>query len=191
MTENTQRVGNNPGAQTPGASPSELENLVQEFGDGSPDATPSAGILKDLRPVIDYARQELDRQSREKLDKTVDDTISFITSIDASKGWPKRLVRGFLEAYAIESPAFKKAFDEREQNTAGWNSALETARAAFIEDLKGVPGSSIRSDLEAATAAVRGTSNQPASTEAISAASLFAKSDREFEDFKLKHAAGR
>lgn len=191
MTEIVQKAVDKSTEKSAGESASDLETLIREFRGGEPKDTPSAGILKDLAPVIDYARQELGRQSKEKIDKTIDDTISFITSIDGSKGWPKRLVRGFLEAYAIESPEFKKAFDERDENAAGWNAALEKARTVFLEDLKGVPGSSVRSDVEAATAAVRGTSAQGTQSPEISATSLFAMSDVDFEAFKRKQAAGR
>lgn len=149
-------------------------------------------IPQELLPVIRFAEGQMVEKVKAEIDKEVETAVSSITSQDEFKDVPKRLARGFLEAWALENPEFKTAYEHRKANPKGWQSALSAAGQGFAEDMKGFgsKGGNIRSDVEAAKAAVRGTSNtQPPPPKQKSAAELRAMPDGEFRRYKATLAA--
>lgn len=149
-------------------------------------------IPTELLPVIRFAEGQMVEKVKAEIDKEVETAVSSITSQDEFKDVPKRLARGFLEAWALENPEFKTAYEQRKANPRGWQSALAAAGQGFAEDMKGIgsKGGNLRSDVEAAKAAVRGTSStQPPPPKQKSAAELRQMSDGEFRRYKATLAA--
>ena len=80
---------------------------------------------------------------------------------ETHKDFPKRWMKGYLEVYAQENQSFVNAFADRNSNPQNWRAELAKAKEAFPEALKELPGNKVRSDVEAAKAAVSGTSTEP------------------------------
>lgn len=153
---------------------------------------PAATIPQELLPVIRFAEGQMVEKVKAEVDKEVETAVSAITGQEDFKGVPKRIARGFLEAYAMETPEFKQAYEQRKSNPKGWQSALDTASKSFAEDMKGFGGSTVRSDVEAAHASVRGTSSAPPPPQKAKSASELRKlSDGEFRRYKAELAARR
>lgn len=157
----------------------------------APPAQPASTIPPELAPVIRFAQGKMVEEATAAVQKEVDSAIGALTSGDDLKGVPKRIARGFLEAWALENPEFKRAFDQRSQNKKGWESALAEASAEFRKELGSLPSNSVRNDVEAAKASVRGTSNAPSRSEGLrSTKELRRMSDSEFRQYKADLLAG-
>ena len=148
-------------AQAAEGTAGELDSILDEWGkspSNEPDKVRDAvgTTLKSLKPVIDFARTEQSRREVEVLDKDLNAALDFMA--EENKDLPKRWMRGFLEGYSLENQDFANAFNDRGQNPSAWKGQLSKAREALPEWLKELPGSTVRSDLEAAKATVSGTS---------------------------------
>ncbi len=144
--------------------------------------------------MIKFAETQMVEKVKAEIDKEVETAVSSITGQEEFKGVPKRIARGFLEAWALENPEFKQAYEGRKADQKRWQSALEEAGKGFAEDMKGFGGkeSTVRSDVLAAKAAVRGVStNEPPPQRQKSAAELRTMSDGEFRRYKAQLAARR
>jgi len=193
MTQMTDNLSN-PGTQAqPGTteSPGTVDPHLAEWDRANrPPAQPT--IPQELLPVIKFAETQMVEKVRAEIDKEVETAVSSITGQEEFKGVPKRIARGFLEAWALEHPEVKQAYEGRKANPKGWQSALESAGKGFAEDMKSFGGgeSKVRSDVLAAKAAVRGVStNEPPPQRAKSAAELRNLSDGEFRRYKATLAA--
>ena len=190
------------------ASPSEateLESLLKEYeGDTkttdsktadiklpdtkTPDTTSNVEIgklAKAIKPVVDYVNEEKAQKQQERFKADVGEIIDFFSEVEELKGLPDKLKRGFLEAHAQEIPEFKTAFENRAKDSKAWNEARETARDAFTELVSELPGSKVRTDVEAALAAVDGKeADKPASEEGPSTVKKINMSDYEWRQYK-------
>lgn len=190
MTDNQSNYTGQPQADTGNGSPGTVNDPhLAEFDRAT--TRPTQGIPQELAPVIRFAESKMIEEVKATIDKEVESAISTLTADEAFKGTPKRLARGFLEAWAIENPEFKQAFEQRKSNPKGWEKALSDASTGFAEDMGKMPGNSVRSDVEAARAAVRGTSSAPPpKPRQKSAPELRNMSDQEFRRYKAQLAAG-
>lgn len=172
------------GNTTPGTG---ADPLLAEFDSAT---TKPTAIPQELLPVIRFAETKMHQEVKAEIDKEVDSAIGHLTGQEEFKDVPKRLARGFLEAYAQETPEFKKAYNERKANPKGWQSALEAAGQSWQEDMKGWGGQTVRSDVEAAKASVRGTSSAPPPPQRQkSTAEMNKMSDHDFAEYKRELAA--
>lgn len=162
------------------AQESDLAALVrqyeQETGDGD-----RAALLKSLQPVVDFAKGEMSSREQAAVEEAIDQAYKFVTDDDSLKGLNKTVVRGFLEAYGVENPDFSEAFRNQKKNPGAWKSELGKGREWVKKQFEGlIKKSDMRSDLEAAKAAVAGTSTEEPEKEKVDPAKLFAMSDSAF-----------
>jgi hypothetical protein len=153
----------------------------------TPEPTSNADIgkvLKAVQPAVDYVNEVKAEKQQAQFDGEVKDVLDFFSEADELKELPDKLKRGFLEAHAQEDLEFKTAFDNRAKAPKAWEAAKETARDAFTELVSDLPGSKVRSDVEAAHAAVDGTTeDKPASEEGPSPEQKAQMSDFEWRKY--------
>ncbi len=169
---------------------SELDSLLKEY-ESSPQSTAQATtsdvgrVLSHLKPVVDYAKFSMEKDQKDAVDQDIAKAYEFIQEDEELKGLKTTHVRGFLEAYAVENPSFAKAFKERAQSPEAWKSALESGRDWLKGEFGGMSKSGVSSDLtdlEAAKAAVAGTTESAASKDdGPTPTEMFAMSDQKFK----------
>lgn len=160
MAENgKQTVDPAQAAETP-TDGADLDSLLKEWGD-SPKPDPTVGrVLNAVKPVIDFARTEQAKRAIDEQTEGMNSALDFMREAEDYKEFPKKWIRGYLEVYAAENTSFADAFQDRSGNPEAWKSELAKARDVFPEWVKELPGNSVRSDVEAAKAAVSGTSTE-------------------------------
>ena len=192
-------------AETSPSEATELESLIKEYeGDTKTpdtktadikttdvrtvDPTPNVEIgklAKAIQPVVDYVKEVKAEKQQDRFDTDVKDIMDYFSEVDELKVIPEKLRRGFLESHAQDAPDFKTAFENRAKNPKAWETARESARDAFTELVAELPSSTVRTDVEAAHAAVDGTSeDKPASEEGPSPVKKMAMSDYEWRQYK-------
>lgn len=193
---NTDRPNATDGGAAPRAeadkAESDLDKLLNEFDSGAkPErpAQPDVRFVKAVEPVIEFAKGEMERRQREAFEKEVDQAVTTILEPDELKGVSKKLARGFLEFYAGADPSFAKAYKARHADPKGWQAALVTARNEFQQEVKGtLPGSTVKTDIAAAKAAISGE-KQPGETPEALEKRISAMSNAEFLEFRRKALA--
>lgn len=192
-TETTKSTDGAPNGAAGGsaAGTGDLDSLLSEFGAaGTPDKSPTADVLKQLEPVIKFARTELETRQTEGLKKDLQSAIGFVKEDEAIKAYPDKLVRGMLEAYAAEDESFAQAFANRAKDQAAWQAKLAEARTSLSSEFKTLNGSStVSSDVLAARAAVTGAVSQPSGDQKHDATALFALSDQDYQKVIAAEAA--
>lgn len=154
MPETQTNQQTKPAAKSSGGSVlDEVDSLAGEF-----DATPTAPKQPD--PLREYAKRKMHEETVTEFKTAVDSAVADLTSSDILKSLPKRFAKGFLYSYAEENPGFDKAFKARKENPDAWKAALAQATKVAESEFK-TPDSKITSDIEAAKAAVRGSSSTP------------------------------
>ena len=185
--------------ETESSGESELDAFLKEYEASSkeksrtkPDAKPPdlVKVLQGLQPVVKFASSKMEQEAADTLKKDVDGAIDFLIEPDELTPLPKKWARGFLEVHAIENPTIGAAFENRATDPAAWSTALESTREALLKAIKELPGDNVKSDVEAATAAVQGTSTESTAEEGPSIAVKAKMSDREWAEYKeSKYAA--
>lgn len=146
--------GSEPNAQTS----DDWESLVREFEAKTGDTKDRSGdVLKALQPVIEHVQSERAEKQEKALEAELSTAIDFVKQGEGLKDLPNPILRGLLEAYAIEDKAFAKAFQNRGDSPAEWQSQLEKGRTWAAEQLKSLTKTSKKDDLAAAKAAVAAT----------------------------------
>ncbi len=176
------------GAEAASSGESELDTLLKEYGtDRTPDTKPNGDVgrvIQALKPVVDYAKGRMVKDQNDVVQSDLDDAFKFVTKEEELKGLKSNVVRGFLEAYGIDHPDFATAFQNRSKNPEAWNDALSKGRDWLKEELSGFSKSSDREDLEAAQAAVTGTTDQvPDAKNGPTPREMFDMSDVAWENF--------
>jgi hypothetical protein len=173
----------------PAPGESELDSLLREYETTAPAATSGSAdvgkVLNHLKPVVDYAKTSMDKDRQDAVDQDIAKAYEFMQETEELKGLKPTHIRGFMEAYALENPSFAKAFHERAQNPESWKAALESGRNWLKEEIGGMGKSngSDLTDLEAAKAAVAGTTDSPPSQDTgPSPTEMFAMSDQKFKE---------
>ena len=144
-----------------------LDQLLADWSESSSANPDSAGtvvgrVLKKVEPVIDFARNAAAKEENEQVEKDLKAALDFMTEPEEFKDFPEFWMKGYLEAHSAEDPSFADAFNKRGDNPDAWKAALSKAREKLSERASELPGSKVRSDVEAAKAAVSGTSTEPA-----------------------------
>ena len=200
----TDPTANAGGEDTTSGEPDALSEFLGEFSqdvstpktetdtDTKGSGLDTTQLLKGLQPVVRYVESEMDAKDatvkRAAQDKEIGGYVDFMAEDDALKDTNRRVLRGFLEASYSEDPEFKTAYDNRSTDSTGWQTALGAVRTTLAEEEGGKIEA--RSDVEAAVAAVKGVSPEPAPPDDAEAASnMFDMSDQEFETHKRKLAA--
>lgn len=179
----------------PGATPAEdtsagadLDNLLAQYdAPKTPVAQPPD--LRQLQPVIDFATEELTNRANEKVQTAVSSAVEFVKEADGGDKISDRLARGFLEAKASDDPSFKQAFMNRQNDPTAWQNALTGAKAEFADEIGGLPGNTIKSDAEAARAAVAGDVEPDGDQDEPNPMELSQMSEQDFEAFREREIA--
>lgn len=152
-------------SETPPVGTESLDSLLQKWSESSSASPDDAGnvvgrVLKKVEPALDFVATQAAKTQIESLQTDLNAALDFMLEPADYKDFPKRWMRGYLEGYSTENDSFSKAFEARSEHPDAWRSELAKARDAFPEWLKELPGSKVRSDVEAAKAAVSGTSTE-------------------------------
>lgn len=158
----------------------DLDHLLAEYEAPTPAPKPQPDLSK-LQPVIDYAAQELTNKANERVQTDVKSAVEFVKEAEGGADIPDKLARGFLEAKASDDPSFKKAFENRQNDPNAWQSALSGAQSEFAEEIKGLPSNNIKSDAEAARAAVAGDVEPQGDSDELSPKEMAKMSDQDFD----------
>lgn len=174
-----------------GSAGTDLDGLLNEFESPKPvtQPRPDISVLKAIKPVIDYVDTEMKTKAKTALDEDIKKAVSFVKEDESVKALPDKIVRGFLEGHAAEDPSFAQAFQNRQADPNTWQAKLADARKAFSEEVKGLPGNMVKSDVEAARAAVAGSRSEPVGDKQPSAVELSRMSQREFDNYWKQIAA--
>ena len=176
------------GAEAASSGESELGALLREYETDRTPETKSNGdvgrLVKGLQPVIEYAKDRMVKDQNDAVQSDLNHAFKFVTEQEELKGLKSSTVRGFLEAYGIDHPDFATAFQNRGKNPEAWTEALSKGRDWLKEEFSGFSQSSDRADLEAAQAAVTGTTDQvPDAKDGPSSTEMFAMSDIAWENY--------
>lgn len=180
---------------------SELDTLLQEYQESSestsgpkssdqPKPRPDPKLRRDLQEVVSYVQEERQTKVDEALKADVEAAVEFIGEVEELKDFPVRLRSGFLHDLAANNLDFSEAFKQRKESPDAWSKALVAARDEMIEEVKNLPGNEVRSDVEAAKAAVSGSSNEaPPPPEGPTPQKKMAMSDTAWENYKTERRA--
>ena len=176
------------GAEAASSGESELSTLLKEYEtDRTPDTKPNGDVgrvLKALQPVVDYAKDSMAKGREDAVKADLDNAFKFVTEKDELKSLTPSTVRGFLEAYSVDHPDFAKAFQDRKANPETWTEALDKGRDWLTQEFSGFSKSDERGDIEAAQAAVDGTTDQvPDAKDGLSSNQMFDMSDVAWEKY--------
>lgn len=169
-----------------GSGVSDLDRFLTEFTESEKPSQPTPGLEKFVevvKPVVEYAESKRREELITAEKKSVQDAVDFVKNDEGLKTVSNRLVKGFLQDRYAEDPSFKTAYDNRSKDPKGWESALNGAKTEFKTELATLSGNTVRSDVEAATAAVRGSA-KVTTEQKVDAASLMDMSDFEFNKLK-------
>lgn len=194
-THKTADTGATPGGGgTAGAA--DFDAILREYTEGTKPETKAGDVSKvlgELKPVIAFAQTELTKRHEDAQKADIDDAIKFVKEDEGIKDVdiPAKLIRGMLEAYALEDPSFADAFANRAKDKAGWQAKLADARKSVAGELKALnPAARVSSDVVAARAAVSGESATPPPREGEpSAEDMFRMSERDFQAYVAKSLA--
>ena len=190
-TPNTANGGTPARAET-GSAGADLDGLLNEFENPQPGSKPAAdtpSVVKALQPVIEFATTEMNTRAKTALDNDIKAAMSFVQEDEAAKAIPPKFVRGFLEAHAAEDETFAKAFQNRQKDPATWQKKLGEAKGSFLAELKGLPGNMVKTDVEAARAAISGRTEPVGETAMPSASELMRMSQQDYDAFVQKQIA--
>ena len=174
----------------PDTEAADLESLINEYEEtaGTADTAPAnadlAKFAKAVQPAVDFANKQEAKEAQAEFDTGVKDMVGFFGEAEGLKGISDKLMRGFIEAHAVGDADFKTAFENRAKNPKAWETAQETARDAIAGMVSDLPGSKVRTDVEAAYAAVDGTTDTPVKVEGPSPVQKFRMTDQEWRAYK-------
>lgn len=194
MTTDTPNTGNGAVTQRTeaGTAGADLDGLLKEFENPNPGNQPraaEASAFKALQPVIEFAQTEMNTRAKAALDGDIQKAVAFVKEDEAAKDIPPRWTRGFLEGYAAENQTFAQAFQNRQQDPATWQKQLGEARNEFLKEIKSLPGNTVKSDVEAARAAVSGRSEPVGDKTTPSPVELAKMPQHEFDAYVSKQIA--
>lgn len=186
MTQQTDQITvNTPatsGAETAAPAESEFDKLIKEF-DNSPANKATANLLKSLQPVIQVATDELASKETARINSDLNAAVAVLKDDEAAKAVPDRLAKGFLRDYSVDHPEVALAWENRAKDPSAWKSKLAEARKAFVEEIKALPANTVRTEVEAAAAAVRNVSTAETQADSKTPADMMNMSDREWRKY--------
>lgn len=166
MSDPKQPNGANAPSGTAAASPSgseDLDALLTDFkGTNEPGKTPDISkLIRGIEPVVRFAEGAKAKEEAAARQKVVDESVAAVKGAEELKDLDGEVVEGFLINRYQKNAEFRAAHDHRAENPDNWTKALAKAQEDLKGKMKALPGNTVRSDLEAATAAVRGSSTKP------------------------------
>lgn len=190
--ENAVEETNGQSATGAAAAPTEreddLDQLLNEFDEGtkpkpeetkaSPEPKKEPDDLDDLRRFAkDYQQRELDREisATVKGMKDRNETLN---------GLSDAFVEARLNWEASKDPRLQSAWVNRHQNPQAWEKVLDGLGRKLSGEIASRPDPQLTNDRDAARAAVRGTSTQPAEDPKPKNSDMAKMSDAEFEAYK-------
>jgi len=181
MTEETLNTTDSGATSAEGNSVgADLDTILAQYDTAPKTPAPSPDLRK-LQPVIDFATEELTTRANERVQMDVKAAVEFVKQVEGGDKMTDRLTRGFLEGKASEDPAFKDAFQNRQNNPTGWQTALAGAQTEFAKEISSLPSNNIKSDAEAARAAVAGGVETPGDQQGPSPVEMGQMSEQDFE----------
>jgi hypothetical protein len=150
---------------------SDLNSLLAEYEEGTkPQVEPKPETrveqtvvkpdLSSLDPVIQYARDQMQKDQQKAFDTDVESAVERMADQEAFKGLPKTLVEDAIISHAFKNKAFDKAFQERAVDPTAWDNAQRAAAESLAERMKDLPRledtPDDRDDIAAAKATVEG-----------------------------------
>ena len=175
--------------------PANLDALLKEFDSpaAKPESKPASeplGILKELAPVIRYAKNSLAKEEAAEIDTSIKSAVSFVKEEEALKDTSESLVRKVLNTTVAEDPKLSAAWNSRHADPAGWNAALKVAREMVKQELAPLTEKRVPSDVLAARAAISGgVSTGPADAKGPTPDQMFRMSERDWADYKRQAVA--
>jgi hypothetical protein len=143
-----------------GGSAAGTADLDALLGTYQPGKTDKPDPLKDLEPVITFAKTEMANRANEALAKDLKSAVDFVKDDEATKVISDKVVRGLLEVHAAENEAFAAAFKNKARDPGTWQAKLAEAKTAVQAELKQLsPTTRVSSDVLAARASVAGSSS--------------------------------
>ena len=185
MTQQTDQNTGNPPANS-GAAPavpaeSEFTKLLNEF-EKSTANQPVATLLKELQPVVEYARDELSAKAEARVEGDLKDAVTYLKDDDQAKTIPDKFVQGYLRQFSVDNPEVAQAWENRRTNPNEWKAKLKDAKNAFLEEVKGLPANTVRTELEVAAASVRNQSTAPGQPEKYTAQQMMNMPERQWRE---------
>lgn len=185
---------NGAGAGVSGGSAT-VQSLLAEFDGQSgsqpqPAPNPTKQILEKISPVIEFASQEMEAKQQAAFEKDVAEAVSYLKGDDL-KDVPDELTEGFLHRHAVKGdPAFMEAWNNRHRAPETYKEKLAEARKGFRALYKKLPGETVRSDVEAARAAVQGQTHALSPNADIpSPTEMQGWSETKYKQWKREYAA--
>lgn len=185
----------NAGSAATAAGPAEaatLDKLLKEF-ENSQTQPKAIDVLKAVEPVINYVNGEMTERENKVLEADISGAVKSVKAeLKLSDEYPDRLIRGALRDLAAENPEFAKAWEQRRQSPGDWSAKLKSDAVPVLKaEIEKARGKDIRSDIDAAQAAVRNVSTSPQNgAEMPSPTEMFQMNDRQWSNFKAKLRAG-
>lgn len=174
-----------PAGREAGSETSDLDTLLKEYEDDGDTPKSDRTTLKAVRPILKYVQGKMAEEQEEKLADDLGKACAVLKEAEALSGVDDSLLVGFMEAYARDKPAFRKAFEARHDDPDGWQSQLLKGRE-WLEDTIDKSFKPKTSDVEAAKAAVRGTTQKADKSDAPDPMELMNMSGVAFEKFLEK-----
>jgi hypothetical protein len=174
--------GNAAGAAQSGTTGSVVENLLKEF-DSQSGSQPAPQTTATPDPVYEFAKAEMQAKQATAYENDVKAAVAHLKVSDETKDLPDRLALGFLHALANEDAEFAQAWQNRQARPGAWKDALNKAQREWLEEVKKLPTSKVRTEVEAAAAAVLGQTNTPSDFRAKSPDELRKMSLRELQAY--------
>lgn len=183
---------------------SDLNSLLQEYEEGTTKAAPAQPApapttvkpdLSELKPIIDFVEQQKTQKTQETFNQDVDKAVDTLAGQESLEALPKDLVRDMLVAHAFNNADFDKAFQNRADNPAAWDTALKGAEGVLAEKVKGLTvqqqESNDRGDIEAAVATVQDVTDPTAEDldEGPTVAQKIGMSDTQWRDYLAEKEA--
>lgn len=186
---------------------SDLSHFLNEYGqqmDGegttkaaqpAPAPTTVKPDLSELKPVLQFVENEMKRKTQETFNQDVDKAVDTLAGQESLTALPKDLVRDMLVAHAFNNADFDKAFQNRADNPAAWDTALMGAEGVLAEKVKGLTvqqqESNDRGDIEAAVATVQDVTDPTAedTDDGPTVAQKIAMSDTQWRDYLAEKEA--
>ena len=195
MTQaNASQTGNGAAAAAPASSaaePSALDAALKEFE--SANAQPKAiDAFKALEPVVRYAESKMVAEQSAAVDADVSAAVKLVRAeAKLDEKVPDEIVEAHLHRKAAKDPQFAKAWESRTDNRDSWNARLKAEASELRELVQKMPGNAVKTDIEAALAAVHGASHSPSgNADQPSPTQMFQMNDREWANYKDRLRAG-
>ena len=174
--------GNASGAGVAATAGTTVENLLKEFDSQSGSQPAPQPLSPELASIAEFAKAEMHTRAAAALDKDIKEAVGFLKQPDETKDLPDRLALGFLHALANENKEFADAWQNRSERPGTWKDALGKAQKEWIEEAKKLPTSKVRTEVEAAAAAVHGQTSTPSRSNGLTVAEMEKMNLNQLED---------